>query len=75
MSASAKSITILVADDDADDRMMAKDALDECRLSNQLHFVEDGVDLMNYLRRQGRYADAVGVFDAVGHPCVADPEE
>ena len=58
MSASAKSITILVADDDADDRMMAKDALDECRLSNQLHFVEDGVDLMNYLRRQGRYADA-----------------
>jgi CheY-like chemotaxis protein len=58
MSARAKSITILVADDDADDRMMAKDALDECRLSNQLHFVEDGVDLMNYLRRQGRYADA-----------------
>jgi CheY-like chemotaxis protein len=58
MSASAKSITILVADDDADDRMMAKDALDECRLSNQLHFVEDGVDLMNYLRRQGRYANA-----------------
>jgi CheY-like chemotaxis protein len=54
----ARPISILVADDDADDRLMAKEALDECRLSNELHFVEDGVDLLNYLRRQGRYADA-----------------
>ena len=52
----ARPISILVADDDADDRLMAKEALDECRLSNELHFVEDGVDLLNYLRRQGRYA-------------------
>jgi CheY-like chemotaxis protein len=64
MNASARPISILVADDDADDRLMAKEALDECRLSNELHFVEDGVDLLNYLRRQGRYAEA----GAAGRP-------
>ena len=57
MGPTEKSITILVADDDADDRMMAKDALDECRLTNRVDFVEDGVELLSYLRRQGRYAE------------------
>jgi CheY-like chemotaxis protein len=52
-----RSITILIADDDADDRMMAQDALDECRLVNPVRFVEDGVELLDYLRRRGRYAD------------------
>ena len=51
-----KPIMILIADDDADDRMMAKEALDESRLSNEVHFVEDGVELLSYLRRQGRFA-------------------
>jgi len=57
MGPTEKSITILVADDDADDRMMARDALDECRLTNRVDFVEDGVELLSYLRRQGRYAE------------------
>ena len=52
-----RSITILVADDDPDDRMMAKDALDESRLANDLRFVEDGEELLDYLYRRGRYAD------------------
>jgi CheY-like chemotaxis protein len=53
-----KSITILLADDDADDRMLAQDALKESRLANDLRFVENGEELMEYLRRQGRFADA-----------------
>ncbi len=53
----ASSITILIADDDADDRMMAREALEECRLANALYFVEDGVELLAYLRRQGRYSN------------------
>jgi CheY-like chemotaxis protein len=57
MQPHAKPITILIADDDPDDRMMAKEALDESRVANVVHFVEDGVELLSYLRRQGRYAD------------------
>ena len=50
------SITILMADDDADDRMLAEDAMKESRLSNSFRCVEDGQELMDYLMRRGRYA-------------------
>jgi CheY-like chemotaxis protein len=46
-----------LADDDADDRLMAGEALAESRLANDLRFVEDGEELMDYLHRRGRYAD------------------
>jgi CheY-like chemotaxis protein len=49
-------IRILVAEDDADDRLMIKDAFDESRLGNPVDFVEDGVQLMNYLQREGEFA-------------------
>lgn len=52
-----KPITILIADDDADDRMMIKDALHENRLANNLRFVPDGEELMDYLKRRGKYKD------------------
>ena len=53
----AKSITILMADDDEDDREMTKEAFEESRLANDLRFVEDGVELLDYLKRRGKYAD------------------
>ena len=56
MAAPSDSIKILIADDDADDRLMAQEALEECRLANHIDFVEDGVELMAYLRGLGRYA-------------------
>ena len=56
MSDSGKAITILLADDDEDDRLMTRDALRDARLHNDLRFVVDGVDLLEYLRGQGRYA-------------------
>ena len=52
----SKSIVILMADDDADDRLLAKDALTECRLANDLHFVENGEELIEYLHRRGKFA-------------------
>jgi len=58
--ANPKTILILIADDDADDRLMAKEALEECRLANQIDFVENGVELMAYLRHQGQYASLAG---------------
>ena len=50
-----KAITILVADDDVDDRLMIKDAFDENGVSNPLAFVNDGEELMDYLHRRGAY--------------------
>jgi two-component system response regulator len=52
----ARPFTILMADDDEDDRLLATEALAESRLSNELRCVEDGVELMDYLHRRGRYA-------------------
>jgi len=46
-----------MADDDADDRMLTKDALEESRVLNDLRFVEDGEELMEYLTRKGRYVN------------------
>lgn len=57
MPHSGKPITILMADDDADDRLMTKEAFEESRLANDLRFVEDGVELLDYLHRRGKYAD------------------
>ena len=53
-------ISILIADDDADDRMLIEDAFEESRLSNPLVFVEDGEQLLAYLRREPPYADVKG---------------
>ncbi|MBE0458298.1 response regulator [Pseudoalteromonas sp. KG3] len=52
-----KPITILMADDDEDDRLLTQDALTESRVLNELHFVEDGVELLEYLERKGKFED------------------
>ncbi|MAQ01120.1 MAG: two-component system response regulator [Alteromonadaceae bacterium] len=57
MPNSSLPITILMADDDEDDRLLALDALKEGRVLNNLHCVEDGVELLEYLRREGKFAD------------------
>lgn len=46
-----------MADDDADDRILTRDALQESRVLNDLRFVEDGEELLDYLHRRGKYAD------------------
>lgn len=58
MTQLGQPIIILMADDDADDRMLTKEALEESRVLNDLRFVEDGEELMAFLRKQGEYADA-----------------
>jgi len=57
MAQRGTQITILMAEDDPDDRFLTQEAFREAHLVNDLHFVEDGEDLMDYLRRQGKYAD------------------
>ncbi len=57
MKASGKTITILMAEDDPEDRMLVKDAFEKSRLTNDLRFVEDGEELMDYLLHRGKYSD------------------
>lgn len=57
MEDKSRSITILMADDDEDDRLMTKEAFEEARLANELRFVEDGEELMDYLNRRGEYTN------------------
>jgi len=52
-----KEIEILIADDDAEDTMLIKDALKESRLKNGIQSVENGEELMLYLRNEGKYSD------------------
>lgn len=52
-----QSISIVIADDDEEDRMLAKEAFEEAHLMNELQFVEDGEQLLELLERRGRYAD------------------
>jgi CheY-like chemotaxis protein len=53
-----RPIVILMAEDDADDRDLARDALNESRLLNELHTVGDGAELLEFVRHEGPYADS-----------------
>jgi len=57
MSARGRSIQLLMAEDDADDRLLAIEALTESRLVNKLKTVVDGEELMDYLHRRNNYAN------------------
>lgn len=54
---SREPITILMADDDPEDVMLAEDALEEARLANNFRSVGDGEELLDYLYQRGTYAD------------------
>ncbi len=51
-----RPIVILLADDDEEDRMLAADAMRESRVANDLRFVEDGEELLDYLYKRNQYA-------------------
>lgn len=52
-----RPIAILIADDDAEDRMLIQEALEESRLKNQIQFVENGEELMDYLHNRNEYSN------------------
>jgi len=58
MTCHPEPIVILVADDDPEDCMLLRDAFRENRLVNDLRFVANGEELLDYLCHHGRYADA-----------------
>ena len=57
MSTINNDIVILMADDDEDDRFMTQKAFKINRLVNELRFVKDGQELMDYLYQRDKYSD------------------
>ena len=53
-----KPLIILMADDDEDDRLNTAEAFREHHLANDFHTVNDGEELLQFLRRQGKYSNA-----------------
>jgi CheY-like chemotaxis protein len=53
-----KPITILLVDDDPDCRMLIRDAVAECKVSNSIHEVSNGKEAIEFLQRKGKYANA-----------------
>lgn len=56
MPTRTKPVTILMADDDPDDRALTREAFEAAHLANDIRFVEDGEELLDYLNRRGRFA-------------------
>ena len=56
MDTHGQAMTILLADDDPDDRALVREALGEAGLPVDLRTVNDGEELLEYLRGEGRYA-------------------
>jgi CheY-like chemotaxis protein len=52
-----RPLTILLADDDEEDRELAREAMRASHLANEMKFAVDGQDLLDYLRHQGRWTD------------------
>ncbi len=52
-------VSVLLVDDDPGDVLLIRDAFADHKVGNRLFVVSDGVEAMEFLRRQGRYADAL----------------
>lgn len=53
---STSNVSILVADDDEEDRLLIEDALKEAHFVHHFAMVKDGVELLEYLRAEGAFA-------------------
>ncbi len=53
-----KPIEILLVEDSPTDVLLAQEALEHAKVLNKLHVASDGVEAMEFLQRQGRFADA-----------------
>jgi CheY-like chemotaxis protein len=53
-------MNIVIADDDADDRLLIADAFAEARIANPVDFVTDGEELLQFLRAEGPFAGRAG---------------
>ena len=54
----ASPITILLVDDDPDCRLLIRDAIAECKVSNSVYEASNGMEALEFLQRRGKFADA-----------------
>ena len=55
----ARPIEILLVEDNPGDVRLTKEALKDARVINNLHVVDDGVEALDFLNRQGKHLNAV----------------
>ncbi|NEQ23809.1 MAG: response regulator [Microcoleus sp. SIO2G3] len=53
-----RAVEILLVEDSPSDADLTVEALSDGKVLNNLHWVEDGVEALAFLRRQGKYSDA-----------------
>ena len=53
-----RTVVILLVEDNPGDARLTQEAMRDTKMTNLMHVVEDGVEAMQFLRRQGRYGDA-----------------
>ena len=56
--AAAPPVEILLVEDNPADVRLTREALKEGKVYNNLHWAKDGVEALEFLHRQGKYADA-----------------
>ena len=54
----AGPVEILLVEDNPGDARLAMEALKDAKVRNKLHWVKDGVEAMEFLRREGEYSTA-----------------
>jgi CheY-like chemotaxis protein len=59
LSHDSEPITILLVDDDADCRLLIRDAINECRVSNQVFEAGNGAEALDFLYARGKHAGAI----------------
>lgn len=59
MSNQLSAVEILLIEDNPADARLTMEALRDANVKNNLHVMTDGVEAMSFLRREGKYSDAV----------------
>ena len=54
-----KAINILLVEDSVADVRMIRELMKECKVLNNMHSVADGVEALQFLRREGSFKDAI----------------
>lgn len=58
IEARGRTATVLFIEDSPSDVLMTREALDQAKVLIDLHVIDNGIDALSFLRREGRYPTA-----------------